>query len=57
MELKNKALIKLFDTILKYHKELMAKPANTFGDEDRLMMKVVTELKAVVDKYVAPKED
>lgn len=56
MELKNRAMIKLLDTINKYHEELVKKPAETFGDEDKMMMKIMTELKTVVDKYVAPKE-
>lgn len=57
MDLKNKAMIKLLDTINKYHAELIKKPAETFAEEDRMMMKIITELKAVVDKYVAPKEE
>ena len=57
MEIKNRAMVKLLDLIARYHKELVDKPAETFGDEDKLMFKVITELKAVVDKYAAPKEE
>jgi len=57
MEMKNRAITKLVDTINKYHKELHDRPAELFDDEDRLMMKLITELKGVTDKYVSPKED
>lgn len=57
MEMKNRAIIKLLDTINKYHKELVDRPAAEFTDEDRMMMKLITELKTVANKYVTPKED
>ena len=56
MEIKNHAMVKLLDNIAKYHKELVDKPADQFNAEDKMMFKVITELKAVVDKYTAPKE-
>lgn len=56
MEMKNKAMIRLLDTIIKYHEELVKRPAELFTEEDKMMMKIMTELKAVVDKYVSPKE-
>lgn len=57
MEMKNRAIIKLLDSINKYHKELTERPADQFGDEDRMMMKLITELKTVADKYTTPKEE
>lgn len=56
MELKNKAMIRLLDAINKYHKELLARPADKFTEEDRLMMRIIVDLKEAADKHVSPKE-